>query len=403
MARHNNIISAIDIGSGSIKGIVVQQKKDRQQVAVLSFISIASEGINRGVVMDAEIVSEKINQVLSKLKSEIKPHHLKDVFVNIGGSHIISESGHGAVAISRADQKVSPDDRDRVIREAKPANLNPNQEVLRIFPQEFIVDSDTGLKDAVGMKGIKLESNVLAVCVFSPYLKKLVDVVLSTDLGIAEIVPSPLAAAEALLTSQQKELGSVLVDIGAETTGIAVYEDKNLIHLAVLPVGSAHITRDIAIALQIDINLAEEIKKKFGSYIFQNKSKKEKISTGKGETFVFDTKKMVKAGRARVAEIFNLVAKELKKINRQEALPAGVILTGGGSKLPGIVDFVKKQLKLPVKKGVVKEFIGLEEDPSYSAVCGLIMTRMGQEEPGGTITGGAIVSRIKKLFRIFVP
>jgi len=403
MARHNNIISAIDIGSGFIKGIVVQQKRDRQQVAVLSFVSIASEGISRGVVIDTEIVSEKINQVLAKLKSEIKPHHLKDIFVNIGGSHIISESGHGAVAISRADQKVSPDDRDRVIGEAKPVNLNPNQEVLRIFPQEFIVDNDRGLKDAVGMKGIKLEADVLAVCVFSPYLKKLVDVVLSTDIGITEVVPSPLAAAEALLTSQQKELGSVLIDIGAETTGMAVYEDKNLIHLAVLPVGSAHITRDIAIALQIDINLAEEIKKKFGSYIFQNKSKKEKINTGKGESFVFDSKKMVQAGRARVAEIFNLVAKELKKINRQEALPAGVILTGGGSNLPGIVDFVKKQLKLPVKKGVVKDFIALEEDPSYSTVCGLVMTGIGQQEIRRPMTEGAIISRIKKVFRIFVP
>ncbi|MEA3452944.1 MAG: hypothetical protein U9Q96_01230, partial [Patescibacteria group bacterium] len=192
MARNNNIIGAIDIGSGFIKGIVVQQKRDGQQIAVLSSANIASEGISRGVVIDADIVSEKINQVLAKLRGEIKPHHLKDAFVNIGGSHIITEPGHGAVAISRADQKVSPDDRDRVIGEAKPANLNPNQEIFRIFPQEFIVDNEKGLKDAVGMKGIKLESNVLAVCVFSPYLKKLVDVVLSTDIGISEVIASPL-------------------------------------------------------------------------------------------------------------------------------------------------------------------------------------------------------------------
>ena len=403
MTRRNNIIGAIDIGSGFIKGIIAQPKRDREQIAVLSSVSIASEGISRGVVMDAEIVLGKINQVLDKLKSEIKPHHLKDIFVNIGGPHIVAELGHGAVAISRADQKVSPDDRDRVTREAKPNNLNPNQESFRIFPQEFIVDNEKGLKDPVGMKGIKLEANVLAVCVFSPHLKKLVDVVLSADVGISEVVPSPLAGAEVLLTSQQKELGCVLVDIGAETTGIAVYENKNLVHLAVLPVGSAHITRDIAIALQIEIELAEEIKKKFGSYIFQNRSKKEKITTSNGETFIFDTKKMVQAGKARVVEIFNLVAKELKKINRQEALPAGVILTGGGSKIPGIVDFVKKQLKLPVKKGIVKEFIGLEEDPSYSTVCGLIMTGIGQQETRGPTTEGVAISKIKRIFKIFVP
>lgn len=403
MVRHNNIIGAIDIGSDSIKGLVVQQRKERQEIAVLSCTSIASDGVKRGIVVDADLVSRGIAQVLAKLKSQIKPHHLKEVFVNIGGSHIVTELGHGAVAISRADQKVSSDDIDRVIEEAKSINLTSNQEILDVYPQEFIVDSEAGLKDVVGMKGIKLEVNALSVCVFSPHLKKLVDAVLAAELEIIDIIPSPLAAGEALLTPQQKELGSLVVDIGAETTGIIVYEDKNLIHLAVLPVGSAHITRDIAIALQVDINVAEEIKRKFGSYIFQGKSKKEKINIGKEGQFVFDSKKLVKAGKARVAEIFNLVSKELKKVNRQEALPAGITLTGGGSKLPGLVGFAKQQLKLPVKKGIVRRFIGIEEDPSYSVLCGLIMRGIEEQGVSSPILGRGIGLKIKRLFRIFIP
>ncbi len=402
MTRTKNIIGAIDIGSHAIKGLVVKERRDNQGIPVLSCVNVFSEGVKRGVITESELVSEKIIQLLARLKSEIKPYRLKEVFVNISGSHITSRAGHGAVAISRADQKVSEDDIRRVIEEAKSISLSSNREILDIFPQEFTVDDETELKDALGMKGIKLEVQALSICVFSPYKDKIVEAVLGADLGIAGIIPSSLAAADALLTSQQKELGSVVVDIGSETTSLAVYEDKNLIHLAVLPIGSAHITRDIAIALQAEIDIAEAVKKKFGSYIFQNKSKKEKIDVHNGEPFVFDSRKLVKAGRARVTEILNLAAKELKKINRQESLPAGVILTGGGSKLPGLVNFVKKELKLPVKKGVVKGFIGLEEDPAYSVVCGLVMA--GIEDNGSPPRPiMPVVSRVRKLFKIFLP
>ncbi|MBU3964560.1 cell division protein FtsA [Patescibacteria group bacterium] len=404
MARTHNIVSALDIGSGYVKGMVAQRKRDGEDIAVLSVASVLSDGMKRGVVIDADVVSDKINHVLTKLNNEISPHRIREVFINIGGAHIISEQGHGAVAISRADQRVSPDDVDRVKEEAKTdilSRLTSNQEILDIFPKEFIVDSEVGSEDVVGMKGIKLEVNALAICAFSPYLNKVVETVMAAGVEkIAEVIPSPLASAKALLTPQQKELGAVLVDIGAETTGIAVFEDRNLIHLAILPVGSAHITRDIAIALQADINIAEEIKSKFGSYIFQNKTKKEKISINKDEDFVFDTKKMVKAGRARLTEIFNLVDKELKKIGKQEALPAGVILAGGGSKLPGIINFVKGELKLPIRKGAIKNFLGLEDDLGYSVLCGLVLN--GLKEEGGR-TPNELLFKAKKFFKIFIP
>jgi len=257
----NNIITALDLGSHSIKAIAVQKRKEGDGFSVLSWNANVSDGIKRGVIMDSDIVTEKINQTFTKIKAQTRPQKISEVFVNVAGPHIISHTGHGAVAISRADQKVSQEDVQRVLDEAKAINLSSNQEILDVFPKEFIVDQETGLKDVIGMKGIKLEVEALALCVFSPYLQKVVDSVLNSDLQIGEIVPSPIAAADVLLNPQQKELGVVVIDIGAETTGIAVYEEKNLIHVAVLPVGSAHITRDIAIALQADIEIAEKIKK----------------------------------------------------------------------------------------------------------------------------------------------
>jgi len=407
MVRTHNIVGAIDIGSGYIKGMVAQRKKEGEVVAVLSVASVVSDGIKRGVVIDSDVVSDKVNQVLTKLNAEVRPYRIRDVFINIGGAHIKSRFGHGAVAISRADQKVSPDDVERVVEEAKAdvlSELTSNQEILDVFPKEFIVDSEDGLKDVIGMKGIKLETNALAVCVFSPYLNKLAETVMASGAErIAEVIPSPLASANALLSPQQKELGTAVIDFGAETTGLAVFEDGNLIHLACLPVGSAHITRDIAIALQADIAVAEEIKKKFGAYIFQNKTKKEKISINKEEEFVFDTKKMIKAGRARVAEIFNLINKELKIAGKQEGLPAGVILTGGGSKLPGIINFVKSELKLPARKGVIRNFFGLDDDLSSSVLCGLASAGLGEGGTESSFLSSGFGLTIKRMFRIFIP
>jgi cell division protein FtsA len=406
MSREQNIITALDIGSETIKGMVAQKRKDRKEIEVLSLITVPSEGIRKGVVIDMEAVSEKVYQVITKMRAEVKPYKIKKAYINIGDSRVEAKKGRGAVAISRADQKVSAEDQERVLEEAKNIGFSydhSNREVIDALAIEFSVDGESGLKDVEGMKGIKLEAEALVICVFSPYLKRLIDAVIGGEAEIAEIIPSPILAAEAVLTPQQKELGVVVVDIGAQVTSIAVYEEKCLIHLAVLPVGSANISRDIAIALQTDIEIAEQIKRKFGSHIFQNKRKKEKINIKDKEDFVFDSAKMVKAGRARVAEIFRLVQKELKKISRHDSLPAGLVLTGGGANLSGITKFAKKELKLPVMQGVPHGFIGIEEDPCLSVLCGAIIKGFQEQEKNGSTGGLNIFSRIKKFFRVFVP
>lgn len=403
MFRKNNLISAIDIGSSSIKGLVVSKKQETGRLEALSQISVPSQGVRRGVVSDPELVAEAINEVVTKMRAEIRPQNFRSIQVGISGTHIFAKNGHGAVAISRADQKVSQDDIERVKEEAKNVNLSFNQEILDIFPKEFSVDKEVGLKDVLGMKGIKLEVEAIAICGLSHYIQKSVDALLGAGLEMSEMIVSPLAGARAVLTPQQMDLGVALVDIGAQTTGIAVFEEKSLIHLAFLPVGSANISRDIAIALQADIDIAEQIKLKFGSYIFKNKTKKEKIALDKESFFTFDTKKMVRAGKARVVEILSLVNKELKKINRQGGLPAGIVLTGGGAKLPGIIDFTKKQLGLPVKLGVPTTIVGLEEDPSLSVVAGLVTPYSTEKIGEGSDNSRGIKILLEKLISIFKP
>ena len=254
------------------------------------------------------------------------------------------------------------------------------------------------------MKGTRLETEALLLYAFSPYLQNLTKAILSAGFQIADIKACPVAAAEAVLTPQQKELGVALVDIGADTTGLAVFEEENLIHTAIFPIGGNHITNDIAIGLRCDINLAEKIKKEFGACLLK-KDKKEKYKRDKikvTDSLSFSRKMLVGIIEARVSEIFEQINKELKKISRQKLLPAGIVLVGGSAKLPRIVDLAKRELKLPCRIGKPKGFIGLEEDPSLAVVCGLVLSGIDSEK-GSSVFGEGFIHKLKNFFRIFVP
>lgn len=396
----NTLISAIDVGSKEIKGIVVSKKPEAEELDVLAYQSIPSSGLRKGMVISPEKTTAEIAQLKHLLENQSNTK-IKDVFINIGGYHIAVKYAKGAVAISRADQKVSQEDIDRVLEEAKSlVPITSNQEIIDEFPIEFAIDNETGIRNPLDLKGIKLEAKILAICAFSPYVKNLIESFLGADLEINDTVPTPLASAEAVLTPQQKEVGVVLVDIGAESTGIAVFEEELLTHLAILPVGSSHISNDIAISLQTDIDVAEKIKIQFGSYIFKNSAKKEKIEVAPGEIFTFPISKMSKAGKARISEIFDLIKKEIKIAPKKGNLPAGVVIVGGGANLPGIVDFAKKELNLPARVVMPRGFIGIEKSPSLATLYGLILRglRTDDNEPKKDM-----FPSFKKVFKIFLP
>ncbi len=406
-----NIITGLDIGTSVLKLLTAVKKSGEPELEVLSLVQEPAAGIRKGVVIDPGEVSNILQNILERVKAETN-QRIDSVYLNVGGSHIFSTPSRGLVSVSRADQKISEEDIDRVLQAARAFSLPLNKEIFDVSPREFIIDGQSGIKEVLGLQGVRLEAEVLALGGFAPYLKNLTQAVLNSGLQILDMIPSPMASARSCLSPRQKELGVALLDIGAGTSGLAVFEEGDLIHLAILPIGSANITNDIAIGLKTDIDVAERIKIEYGfCRIFPNQSprKKEKIEIGEEEPLVFSKKQLAGIIEARVSEIFGQVNKELKKISREKLLPAGVVLTGGGSKLPKMVDFAKKELKLSCRIGKPQGFLDFEKDPSLATVCGLVLegvdleTRERGEAAFQTFLGKGIGNKIKRLFKIFIP
>ncbi len=399
----NHLICGLDVGTQNIK-ILVVNKKNEKDFEILSQIQDNSVGVRKGVVVSPEEVSNVLQELFTKIKEE-SGFKIDSVYINIGGSHLFATPSRGTVSVSRADGKISKEDIERTLQAAQTFSLSLNREIFDVLPKEFIVDGQGGIKDAFGLQGVRLEVEVLALGGFSPYIKTLTRTVLNSELQILDMTPSSIAAARACLTKKQKELGAAILDIGAGTSGLAVFEEGDLIHLAILPIGSANITSDIAIGLKTDIDVAERIKIEYGSCLLKGKDKREKIEVGEEEPLVFSHRFLSKIIEARVSEIFGEVSKELKKISREKLLPGGIVLTGGGAKLPKIVDLAKRELKLPARIGKSKEIEGLEDDLSLSTVCGLVLLGSDSEgeDAGPSSPGEGIGSKFKKIFKIFIP
>jgi len=342
----SNIVAGLDIGTYSIKALVVQ--RNGRDWEVLSSAEVPSFGLRKGAVFSVEETSKNVQMIISGIEKDCN-RRISSVFVNIGGSHLYVTPSDGIISVSRADQRISKEDVERVLQATRAVNIPSNEEVLDVFPREYIIDDQKGIKQPEDLTGVRLEAKVLLLCVFSPYFVKLTQAVLNAKLQINDVIPSPLAAANAVLTPQQKELGVALIDIGAATTSLAVFEEGELLHLAVFPIGSANITNDIAIGLKTEVAIAESIKKQHGTCIFARTEKDKKDQSrkkievfDKSSSLNFTKKNLVDIIEPRVAEILDLIQKELKKINRQELLPGGIVLTGGGVKLPRIKELTKE-------------------------------------------------------------
>ena len=409
----SNIVASLDIGSYSIKVLVAQKIGRDWEIVAKS--QVPSFGLRKGAVINIEATAKNIQTLIAQIKRE---HNIKisSVFVNIGGNHLYVIPSDGIISVSRADQRISKEDIERVLQAAKAINIPHNDEVLDVFPREYIIDDQKGIKDPEGLTGVRLEVKALLLCYFQPYFTNLTQAVLNAGLQINDITPSPLAAAQAVLTPQQKELGVALIDIGSDTTSLVVFEESELIHFAVFPIGSGNITKDIAIGLKTEIAIAEAIKKQYGTSMLSKaeKEKKDRITlnqtnkkieiAGYDSAFSFTKKDLADIIEPRVEEILDLIQKELKKIGRQELLPAGVVITGGGAKIPKIKEFAKEKLRLNCQIGEPKDILGLEKDPEISTVAGLILGGIvfGSEESIIGLTKGWREG-IKKFFKLFIP
>lgn len=391
----NRYIAALDIGTHTIKALVASQKNG-DDLEVIFQAQRESRGVRRGIVVKPEDVSYILQDIFNQLKNELNKK-IDSLYVNIDGSHLFCQPSHGLISVSRADQKISEEDVQRVLQEAQAISLPLNKEIFDVVPQEFIIDGEKGIKEAQGLQGVRLEADVLVLGGFAPYLKNHTQAILNSDLQILDRVPSPLAAARACLTEKQKELGAAIVDIGAGTSGLAVFKEGDLIHLAILPMGSANITEDIAVGFKTEMDLAERIKLEYGSCQIEKKQKMEKIKVEGEEPLVFSRKQLLAIVVPRVSEIFGEINRHLKNIAKGKSLPGGIILTGGGAKLPQIAEMAKKELKLPVRIGKPQGILNLD-DPIWSVSWGLILNGVGLKKEGGES-----ISKIKKMFKMFIP
>jgi len=408
MAKFPTLITGLDIGTSSIKIVVAQKKAAGEGLETLYAGHRPSRGIRRGVVVDAEAAARCVQESVKDAELAVG-HKLAGAYISVAGSHIFCTASHGLVSVSRADGNISEEDVNRVLQAARTISLSSNKEIIDVYPREFIVDGESGVKDAIGMHGVRLEAEVLIVAGFSPYLRNSDQAVLRGGLEIFNREPTIVAAASAALTDAQKELGVAILDIGAGTSSLAVFVEGDLLHMAVLPIGSANITNDIAIGAKTDVETAERLKIEKGNCVFKGADKKIKLNddSEKGGE-IFSQRIISKIIQERVAEIFDLANKELKKIGRDKKLPAGIVLTGGGVKLAHIEDVAKKVFQLTVTVGIPRGFDNIDQDPTLAVACGLAVDGWKELEdetvgaPRFSIGGGGW-EKVKKFFKIFIP
>ncbi len=414
MAQQQYLVG-LDIGSSSVRVVVGKIDENTSVPSIIGVGETVSSGIRKGVVVDIEEAVSTISSALEKVE-RMTGVPVTHATVAIGGSHVSSIESHGVIAVSRADGEITENDIIRVIDASQAISIPQNREILHVIPKNFIVDGQSGIKDPLGMTGIRLEVDTVIVQAAVPFIKNLTKAIQQAGLNIDDMVLAPLAAAEAVLTKRQKELGVALVDMGGGTTGLVVFEEGQLLHTSIVPVGSGHITNDVAIGLRTSIETAEKVKQEFGHAIPKEINRNDEIDLSQidpSEEEKVSRHHLAEITEARLEEIFDLINKNLKTINRDGQLPAGLVFTGAGAKIPGVLELAKKQLRLPVQLGIpanVTTIIDRVEDPSYATAVGLILWAkeyLGVAKSGGNFTRKIMehdsVDKVKKLFKRFLP
>lgn len=418
MAKES-VIVGIDIGSSAIRTVVAKfEHGATARPQVIGLGSAPSIGIRRGVIVDLEETVRAIRA--SKEQAERSSGvRIENAYLSVGGTHINARLSKGVVAVSRADGEITEEDVTRAINAASAISLPQNREIIHVVPRSFSVDSEGGIFDPVGMQGIRLEVDALIVEGSTPLLKNLAKCLAEAAVEVLDVVLDSLAASRATLSKRQREIGVLLLDIGGSSTDLAVFEEGNVLHAGVVPVGAAHITNDLAIGLKTDVEIAERIKVEYGSCLPDEVPKKDFVELAKispEEAGAFSRREVAEIIEARVREIFSLAIKELKLIQRDKMLPGGAALVGGGAKIPGIVDLAKEELNIPVHIGFPRDVDGIVEavdDPIFATAVGLVLWGQDLEErkksgivsllSGSSRSGKTTTSRLKKFFKTFIP
>ncbi|MEI7511551.1 MAG: cell division protein FtsA [Candidatus Peregrinibacteria bacterium] len=408
MAREQ-VVTSLDIGNSKIRVVVGVLSPEKKEPHIVGIGISPSLGLRKGAVIDVDELVSNIAAALEDAErmSGIPVHHL---FVGLSGHHIDSATSKGIVAI--AQKEVTESDIRRVLEAAQNAALLKNEHILRIIPKSFTLDEQKDVKNPLGMSGIRLEVDAHVVTGSASVIKNIEKCVHQSGVDIDDIIPSPLASAEAVLSKRQKELGVVSIDIGCDTTSVVVYEEGSVLHSVVVPIGGASVTNDIAIGLRSSIDAAEKMKIEFGTNLADEVSENEEIdlsTISKIDSHTVSRKHLAEIIQARYFEIFSFVKAELRKVGRDGMLPAGAILSGAAIKMPGTLELAREALEIPVQIGFPQDIQGMIDkidDPSYATAIGLILWGIRHNTPqryGFSFGLGGLFSGIGSLFKKLLP
>ena len=381
--NRNKIIAGIELGSSKTTVIVAQVSQDVatfvKSINVIGVSSSESRGIKKGQIVNIE---ESVESAITAIEGaeRMAGHNLVDAYVSLGGAHIHSQNSHGVVAISGPNGEIVDGDVDRSLEAASAISLPASREIVHVLPREFIVDGESGVKDPIGMTGVRLEVETHVVTASSAAIKNLTKTLTDAGIKINDLVFSGLASSYSVLTETEKELGCCLIDIGAGTTSVVAYVDGSLAYSGVIPVGAKDVTNDIAIGLRVSLDSAEKIK----LYLSQTKKIGKDVSDemdlnsiGVSEVTKVSKKTLVEGIiRPRLNEIFTMVRLELEREKIINRIPSGAIVTGGGAKTVGVGDSAKRMLALPVRLGIPTGISGLVDDvldSTFSVPVGLLI------------------------------
>jgi cell division protein FtsA len=387
----------LDIGTSQVRCVVgmLEQQETETKLSVIGLGSAVNHGMRKGAIVHPEEVAQAISDSITDAE-RMSGVRVNSATINVNGAHISSIASKGVIAISSPNREISDDDRMRVEEAATVINLPANRDIIQVFARSYSIDGEGNIKDPVGMNGVRLEVDTLVVTAGIPLLRTLDAALERAQVQVNHHTVSSLAAAEAVFDRRQKESGTAVLDIGAGTTNVAIMEEGEIVHVAVIPIGSQNLTNDLAIGLKTDLDIADEVKKTHATLDFTKPpALKVSIEHG-GKRHMFDEATIRLVVEARLEELFDQVDREFRKVGRSRKLPGGVVIVGGMAALPGIAEFARDKLELPAKIGTVVSAQGLIDTVSgteYSTAVGLMMLDMILGEQSGS--GGSIAPSVQ--------
>lgn len=365
----------LDVGTENVRAVVVAVQKDGS-LSVVGYNEGPDAGMRKGVVANLTGPAESIDKMLGEVE-RMSGYEVNSAYVSINGAHVMSVKATGMIAVGAEDHEINDDDLARVEQAAVVGRVPANRDIIDVLPLNYTLDGQKGIKDPLGMTGSRLEIEASVISALAPNSINLRKATEGARVVADKLVPSVVAAARAVLSEKQMENGVAVVDLGSATTSVAIFEEGDLQYVGVIPVGAHNITNDLAIVLQIEPEVAEDIKRRFVAKGIDGEEPEGEIVVKKGrEEMAFSRAEVNEIVEARLAEIFDSVRKELKNAKYDRRLPEGIVLVGGGAKLKDISVYAREALEASIKIGTPKGLGGVADaisKPEYAAAVGLAM------------------------------